>query len=342
MLQLRWAIAMNRENPKNSGADDRVAALEHRVSKLEREVAALRAQIGPRRESLFDKLRPKMVRFDHYPPRELKVPPEYLETSAALPLPTIAIVSPSFNQAQFIGATIASAVDQKYPALRFHVQDGGSSDDTLEVLKRYDGRITWESGPDKGQANAVNLGFRVIEGDIMAYLNSDDVLLPGSLDYVARVFAANPDADVLYGHRICLDEEGKEIGRWILPQHDSEIIKWFDFIPQETMFWRRRAWDKVGEFDESFDYALDWDFILRMQARGLRFKRVPRFLSGFRVHDAQKTTRNMKVGLEESSRLRLTHLGFDPTPMQIHSAIAGYMRRHVLYHRLYKLKVLRY
>ena len=337
---------MNRDDQNDAGSDDRIAALERRVAKLEQEARNLRDFVGydagRRRETLRDKFRPKMVRFHHYPPRELRVPPEYLETSAAQPLPTIAIVSPSFNQAQYIGATIDSVVDQNYPALRFHVQDGCSADDTLDVLRRYEGRITWDSVSDKGQANAVNIGFRAIEGDIMAYLNSDDVLLPGSLDYVARVFAANPDVDVVYGHRICLDEEGKEIGRWILPQHDTETIKWFDYIPQETMFWRRRAWDEVGDIDESFDYALDWDFILRMQARGMQFKRVPRFLSGFRVHEAQKTTRNATVGAEESRRLRQTHLGFDPTPKQIDKAIAGYLRRHVLYHRLYKLKLLRY
>jgi hypothetical protein len=102
-----------------------------------------------------------------------------------------------------------------------------------------------------------------VQGEIMAYLNSDDILLPGTLAYVARVFAADPAVDIIYGHRICIDEEGMEIGRWLLPKHDREAIKWFNYNPQETMFWRRRVWDALGGLDETFRFAVDWDFILR-------------------------------------------------------------------------------
>jgi hypothetical protein len=133
-----------------------------------------------------------------------------------------------------------------------------------------------------------------------------------------------------------------EIGRWILPQHDPAAIRWFDFIPQETMFWRRRVWQEVGEFDESFRYALDWDFILRAHNKGMKFKRLPRFLACFRVHDAQKTTDIFDVGQQETQRLRKVHFGFDPDAKTVARAIAPYLRRHVLYHRLHKLNILRY
>jgi hypothetical protein len=108
------------------------------------------------------------------------------------------------------------------------------------------------------------------------------------------------------------------------------------------MFWRRRVWDALGGFDESFRYALDWDFVLRAHAKGLRFARLPRFLGCFRVHDAQKTVDIFDVGQDESQRLRRIHLGRDPTPREIGKGSAGYLWRHVLYHRLYKLNLLRY
>ena len=173
----------------------------------------------------------------------------------------------------------------------------------------------------------------------MAYLNSDDMLLPGTLAYVARAFAADPSVDIIYGHRICIDEEGMEIGRWLLPKHDREAIKWFNYIPQETMFWRRRVWDALGGLDETFRFAVDWDFILRGHEKGMKFLRLPRFLGCFRVHDEQKTTKILDVAKREMERLRLTHLGFVPKPEQIDRAIAGYLRRHVICHRLYKLKL---
>ena len=176
----------------------------------------------------------------------------------------------------------------------------------------------------------------------MAYLNSDDLLMPGTLAYVARFFADNPDIDVVYGHRIVIDAQELEIGRWIIPAHDSEMVKFVDYIPQETLFWRRRVWERLERFDESFQFALDWDFILRAQAAGFRFKRLPRFLGCFRVHDQQKTTKLEQVGQQEIALLRARYLGPVQLRKPIHRAIRGYLRQHVLLHRLFKLKILRY
>lgn len=288
------------------------------------------------------KLEPKLFQFIQYPPRELKPPEWYAKEVAPENPPTIAIVTPSYNQGDYISATVDSVRGQGYPALRYLVKDGGSTDKTSSVLGAYGDRLQWQSKRDGGQAAAINEGFRSVSGEIMAYLNSDDILLPGTLAYVARAFHANPKVDLLYGHRIVIDHTGKEVGRWVLPPHDPKTLSWIDYIPQETLFWRKRVWDAVGPLDESFAFAMDWDFILRSQAAGFRFKRMPRFLAGFRIHPEQKTIAQKDVGDKEQDRLRKAHLGWEPTREQIWQEIRGYIRRHVLYHRLYKAGLFRY
>ena len=157
---------------------------------------------------------------------------------------------------------------------------------------RYRRRLAHvESVRDRGQAHAINLGFRHATGDIMAYLNSDDLLLPGALNCVGRFFAAHPQVDVVYGNRIVINEHDQEVGRWILPPHCAEALIWNNYIPQETLFWRRRIWDKVGgRFDETLHSALDWDLWLRFHRAGARFHHLPRFLGAFRIHPLQKTS----------------------------------------------------
>jgi hypothetical protein len=299
--------------------------------------------ISYRSKSWRDRFRPTL--FDHrqYPPRTWRIPQHYTQRIAPMAdAPTIAIVTPSFNHAPYIERTIRSVLDQNYPALRYTVQDGGSTDRTQAILGGFGKTVSWVSTGDNGQADAINRGFARIEGDIMGWLNSDDMLLPGSLDYVARFFKARPDVDVVYGHRVCIDEADKDIGRIILPRHDPETIKWMDYIPQETMFWRRRVWDKLGGVDPQFQYAMDWDFILRAHAEGFRFYRLPRFLGCFRVYDAQKTTSQIDVGNAESETLRLRYLGRATSPREHNDAVRAYVRRHVLTVRAYKLRLVRY
>ena len=269
--------------------------------------------------------RPRLWTAEQYSPRSLRINPKYLLQKAPDVPPLIAIVTPSLNQGGLIAATIDSVLSQNYPNLAYHIQDGGSNDETIAVLKSYGNKIQWQSEPDAGQASAINLGFRKISGDIMAYLNSDDTLLPGTLSYVARTFDENPSLDFIYGHRIFVDIHGSEIGRCVLPSHDPEALKWADYIPQETMFWRKGVWQMVGPMDESFQFALDWDFILRAQTRGFNFRRVPRFLGCFRVHDAQKTVSMQDVGSDEMKRIRTQYLGFVPSPHDINRAIAPYL-----------------
>ena len=248
--------------------------------------------------------------FRQYPPQLLQIPDHYHKVPVfdrASP-PLVSIVTPSFNHAQFLERTMQSVLQQNYSNLEYIVQDGGSTDGTDQVLKKYRPKLkSVESRPDGGQANAINLGFQHASGEIMGWLNSDDLLLPGAVPYVAAFFLAHPEVDVVYGHRINIDEYDQEIGRWIMPSHDNELLRWADYIPQETLFWRRRIWDKVGaSLDESFQFALDWDLLLRFQDAGAKFARLPRFLGAFRVHAAQKTQANMDgTGQEEMNRLRV-------------------------------------
>ncbi|MBI5937533.1 MAG: glycosyltransferase [Betaproteobacteria bacterium] len=254
--------------------------------------------------------------------------------------PRISIVTPSYNQAAFLEQTIKSVLDQGYPNLEYVVQDGGSKDGSREVLERYSAEFShWESAPDGGQTNAINLGFRHTTGEIMAYLNSDDLLLTGTLHYVADYFAKHPDVDVIYGHRINIDEVGLEVGRWVMPPHDGAVLSWADFIPQETLFWRRRIWDRIGgSLDESFHFAMDWDLLLRFRDAGAKFVRLPRFLAAFRVHPQQKTMAEIgDVGFKEMARLRERCHGRQVSPAEIKLGVASYLMRHVVWDKIQRL-----
>ena len=321
---------------------ERLRAIEDRLGELEDNQRQLQRAYGTSRMLLrrfF--LRPPMWTFEQHSPRQLNLRSQRLETALPENVPSIGIVTPSYNQAGFLKATIESVIGQAYPRLSYHVQDGGSVDGSVPILESYGDGISWRSHSDKGQAEAINLGFADIHCDIMAYLNSDDVLLPGALSYVADYFDRHPDVDIVYGHRVFIDSDGWEIGRAVLPGHDGKALLYAGYIPQETMFWRRRVWDKIGSFDESLQYALDWDFLLRAQAAGFKFARTPRFIACFRVHDQQKTTSKYDVGRREMRALRQKYLGYAPSQSQIARGISGYLARQMIFHWCYKLGLLR-
>ena len=248
----------------------------------------------------------------HYAPRPLKwddrLPGPRLPDAS---LPQVALVTPSYGQEKFIERTLRSVLDQVYPKLRYVVQDGGSLDRSAEIIQRYAARLHhWESVKDRGQADAIHRGFAHVAqtlgpDDVMAWLNSDDLLAPGSLRFVAEYFATHRDVDVLYGHRIIIDDHDREVGRWIMPRHNPATLEWIDYVPQETLFWRKRAWDIAGGIDPSFQFALDWDLLARFQQAGCRLVRVPYFLGAFRVHAEQKTSQAIHTtGADEMRRIR--------------------------------------
>jgi GT2 family glycosyltransferase len=174
----------------------------------------------------------------------------------------------------------------------------------------------------------------------MAWLNSDDLFLPGAFHKVVDYFNRHPEVDVIYGDRLLIDENGDEIGRWILPKHDDSVLSWVDFIPQETMFWRRRIWEKVGgHVDESFRFCMDWDLIVRFRDAGARFAHLPQFLGAFRIHGMQKTSAQINdVGMREMERLRMRMLGRVPDYRDIHKAVRPYILKHILCDIAYRVR----
>lgn len=321
-------------------------AVESRLGLLEEQELALEAYLRLSSDgTLWKWVAPQLGVLYQYDPVSFRVPEHYLRTGRLASPPLISIVTPTMNSEQFVGFTIESVVDQGYPNLEYIIQDGDSTDDTLEIVASYGSKIAHlNSARDTGMSQAINRGFEHATGEILAYLNSDDLLLPGSLHYVASYFEAHPDVDIVYGHRVIIDTDNAEIGRWVLPPHDSGVLSWADYVPQETMFWRRRIWDEVGSaMDETFRFACDWDLLLRFREAGARFMRLPRFLGAFRVHEEQKTSKQLAdVGASEMNRLREQYVGRPVEAEEIWRYIQPYLHRHKVYHKLYRLGVLRY
>ncbi|MFA6110773.1 MAG: glycosyltransferase [Candidatus Latescibacterota bacterium] len=276
---------------------------------------------------------PRLGQLSQHPPVPPRFPtPGRCSTPSDL-LPRISLVTPSYQQGRFIERTMLSVLDQGYPHLEYIVQDGGSTDGTAAILERHGARLArWVSSPDNGQAHAINLGFAQSTGEIMAWLNSDDLLLPGALARVADHFARHPETEVVYGDRLLIDEEDLEIGRWILPAHDGAVLSWADFVPQETLFWRRSVWERAGgKVDESFRFAMDWDLLLRFREVEGRFVHLRRLLGAFRIHAHQKTSAAISaIGYAEMERLRERVHGRLPSGPEISRGLRWYLAKHVV------------
>ena len=216
--------------------------------------------------------------------------------------PLISVITPSFNQAAFLPICLASVAGQDYPHLEHIVMDGGSDDDSPAILARHAGQLAhWESRPDGGQADAVNAGMRKATGDIVGWLNADDVYFPRTLSLVAEFFARNPDIDVVYGSAVLMDAKLNFLGPQLAvePFDEFRLRNRNNFIPQPTVFMRRPLWEQIGGLDTSLHYGLDWDLWCRLAARGARFANLPHFLAVNRLHEKAKTSIGKKERLRE-------------------------------------------
>ena len=210
--------------------------------------------------------------------------------------PRITVVTPSFNQGAFLEQTIQSVLNQNYPNLEYMVVDGASTDQSVDIIRRYADRLTyWVSEPDKGQTEAINKGLARATGDILAYVNSDDLYEPGSLAHVAELFTVNPAVDVIYGGCQFIDEQGHPLSKNEVPSFDLESLLLGNFIAQPATFWTRSVWERVGRFDESLHYVMDYDYWLRCASLNLSFMSTTKTLARMRHHAGAKTFR-VEVG----------------------------------------------
>lgn len=208
--------------------------------------------------------------------------------------PKISVVTPSFNQANYIKETIDSVLNQRYSNLEYWVIDGNSSDGTVEILRSYGKKINWISEPDKGQTDAINKGMRKISGEIVTYLNSDDVMEKGALHTVAAEFIKNPEKLWLTGDYTIIDGHGRKIQSFVqmyktfFRQFNNQVLLYvLNYINQPSTYWKRKVFVKIGYFDESLRYCMDYDFWLRL----LRIQPpliVKKRLSRFRIHSLSK------------------------------------------------------
>jgi glycosyltransferase involved in cell wall biosynthesis len=202
--------------------------------------------------------------------------------------PLVTVVTPSFNQGRFIRETIESVLAQNYPSIEYLVIDGGSTDETLGILKKYPGRFYWVSEKDKGQANAINKGWSRARGEILAWLNSDDVYLPGAISKAVAFLQDHPEVGTGYGEGYHIDEEDQVIERYPTEPFDRERLKETCFICQPTVFIRRKVLEEVGFLDESLRYCMDYDLWFRM-ARKFKFGYLPEYLACTRFYKGTNT-----------------------------------------------------
>jgi len=220
-------------------------------------------------------------------------------------LPVISVVTPSYNQAQFLEAALRSVLDQDYPALEYLVVDGGSNDGSPEIIRRYAARLDWwVSEPDGGQSEAINKGLRRARGEILAWLNSDDCYLPGALQRVAEYFTLHPEVDCLYGDLQVMDPSGQLLfTRKCIPYDYSVALYSGCMVPQPAFFFRRRVLERVGYLDESLHYSMDVDFFIRIGRARLVIHALPVALAGFRLQPGSKTITTQRLRQEKQTLL---------------------------------------
>lgn len=208
-------------------------------------------------------------------------------------VPKVSVVTPSYNQAQFLEASIRSVLEQDYPNIEYIVIDGGSKDDSVEIIQKYADRLDyWVSEKDKGHADALNKGFTRATGEILAWLNSDDIYYPGAVSEAVAFLNENPQVGMVYANANLIDQDGRTIGKFAAKQTDyRNLMRGSVHIPQATTFFRADLWLQVGPLDLSLFFAFDYDLWVKL-AKVSEIRYLPRLWADFRLHDAGKSVIN--------------------------------------------------
>ncbi len=229
------------------------------------------------------------------------------EPDSALPL--VSLVTPAYQSAATLEACLQSVLAQDYPRIEYFVIDGGSSDGSLAILQAYQDRLAgWVSEPDRGQAEAINKGLRRAHGDLLGWLNADDLLAPDAVSRVVAFFQAHPELDLVYGRVRRIDALGRPVERPRLPANPPlfgpRSLLADHYVIQPGSLWRRRAQDAAGLLDESYDYMLDYEYWVRLALHGCRFGRLEgEPLASFRLHAGSKTVASPQRFWQEELRV---------------------------------------
>jgi len=204
--------------------------------------------------------------------------------------PLVTIITPSFNQAPYLEETINSVLGQTYPHIEYIIMDGGSIDGSVEIIKRHQSKLAyWISEKDRGQTDAINKGFARAKGEVLAWINSDDTLLPNAVEEAVRFLNENPDIGLVYGDTHYIDEHSIVIGCFPAAQTDlARLRRGYVHIPQQASFFRKSIWDQISPLDPEFFFAMDYDLWVRIaQLSEIRY--LPRLWANFRLHRGAKT-----------------------------------------------------
>lgn len=231
--------------------------------------------------------------------------------------PAVTVVTPSYNQGHFIRATIESVLSQDYPHIEYIIMDGGSTDETAAVVKDYAGRLRFISEKDRGQSDAINKGFRMAKGSIVAWLNSDDLYLPGAVKTAVAAFERNPLAGAVYGEGYLIDKDGNITGRFPCtePLNLWKLIYVSDYILQQSVYFRKDVLDDVGYLEEDLHYTMDWDVLIRI-ARKYPLEYVQEYMGCLREYADAKSfaTAQRRRRVKEIGHVLRRHTGLRVPP----------------------------